>query len=300
MSSHLFVGVDGGATKAVVRLEDAAGNLLGRVIGQPANIRLSVDKAWQAINEALNELLQSLDMSLHDPKYQLHVGMGLAGCEIAKAYEAFLRHTHSFHTLVLSSDAHVACLGAHQGADGAIIIAGTGVVGYQQCQGMTSKVSGWGFPHDDAGSGAWMGLQAVQLTLQALDGRRKSSLLSERIFAHFDHQRDAFVSWLARADSTLFATLAPIVINASLEGDIEALTIMRAAASALDAVSAALIREQSADNILPCVLLGGVAPFIEPHLNEALRSRLVAAQSPPDAGAIWLVREYLVKARGLV
>ncbi len=43
------------------------------------------------------------------------------------------------------TDAHAACIGAHNGADGAIIIIGTGVVGYQTQNGEGVQVGGWGF-----------------------------------------------------------------------------------------------------------------------------------------------------------
>ena len=52
MKQHLFIGVDGGATKSIVRVEDETGRLLGKEIGGPANIRLSVDQSWQSIHSA--------------------------------------------------------------------------------------------------------------------------------------------------------------------------------------------------------------------------------------------------------
>lgn len=295
---HFFVGVDGGATKAVVRLEDEAGNLLGRVTGGPANIRLSVDKTWDAINTSLSQLLQSEGLSLSDESYQFHVGMGLAGCEVTSACDDFLARAHPFKTLVLSSDAHAACLGAHHGHDGAIIIVGTGVVGYQQYHGVISKVGGFGFPQDDEGGGAWIGLQAASLTLKSLDGRYKGSALTEKVYAGFNKHLDEFVSWLNEANSTQFATLAPLVVEAASAGVDDALNIMQRAAMAVDSVSNALLAAQKGKSILPCVLIGSVAPYLQPYLGDALRERLRTAKAMPDEGAIQLVREYLTKSRG--
>jgi glucosamine kinase len=153
---HFYVGVDGGATKTAVRVEDANGKLLGQVIGGPANIRISVDQAWLSINEALHRILHPVGVSFTHGGYQFHAGIGLAGYEIAEARDSFEKYTHGFNKLVLTSDAHIACLGAHNNNDGAIIIAGTGVVGFQMQAGETHKVSGWGFPHDDQGGGAWL------------------------------------------------------------------------------------------------------------------------------------------------
>src|SRR5688572_24913373 len=118
MNQKLFIGVDGGATKRVVRLEDELGNLLGRVVGGPANIRISVERAWQSIYSALNKILHPLSLSLSTKTCEFHVGMGLDGYEISESYKAFMQHVHGFHKIIVTSDSHTACLGAHQGQDG--------------------------------------------------------------------------------------------------------------------------------------------------------------------------------------
>lgn len=294
MPKQFFIGIDGGASKCLVRLEDDAGKLLAQETSGPANIRISVAQAWESIYAALDKLLQPLSLSLKNKDYQFHVGMGLAGCEIAHAYEAFIVHPHHFHTLVVSSDAHIACLGAHKGKDGAIIIAGTGVVGYQIQQGKTAKISGWGFPHDDEGSGAWLGLEAVKMTLQSLDGRRPPSNMTNAIYSFFDKNHSRFVAWANNANSTAFAELAPLVIEQSQKGDQDAQTLLKLAAASLDKVSDALLAAQSnGSKPLHCVLLGGVAPFLAPSVGKKLQARLCESALPPDAGAVLLVRDYL-------
>ncbi len=290
MSNPFFIGVDGGATKCIVRVEDEQGRLLGREIGGPANIRISVTQAWQSIHAALEKILRPLAVSIEN-NHLFHVGMGLAGCEISEAYAAFLREAPSFQTFIVSSDAHAACLGAHAGKDGAIIIAGTGVVGFQREGNHMAKVSGWGFPHDDIGGGAWLGLQAVSITLQSMDGRLPSSNLSKAIQQHFNDQPDALVTWANQANSTAFAELAPVVIQTAQSGDATAMALLQRAASAIDEVSAALIAKQKySEKRLPCVLIGGIAPFIQPFLNPISQSRLQACALTPDAGAIFLVK----------
>ena len=151
--NDIFIGIDGGATKSKVRIEDRAGNVLGQSLSGPSNINLSVEGAWQSILHAVEDALKPLDLSLHDTDhYRFHVGMGLAGCENKASYDEFLRHPHQFTTLHVVSDAHIACLGAHQGKDGSIISIGTGSIGYQIENGKGTRVGGWGFPHDDIGA----------------------------------------------------------------------------------------------------------------------------------------------------
>ncbi len=155
-----------GQQKCTVRVEDEAGRLLGRETSGQANIRLSVSHAWQSIYTALEKILLPLNIALRDKRFCFHAGMGIAGCEIPVAYQAFLNQAHSFTTLVVTSDAHTACLGAHGGNDGAIIIVGTGVVGFQVESQHTVKVGGWGFPHDDEIGACTRALHAVGMTLQ--------------------------------------------------------------------------------------------------------------------------------------
>lgn len=289
MTEKMFVGVDGGATKCIVRVENEAGQLLGREASGPANIRISPAQAWDSIRTALHAILKPLNISLDRPQ-NFHVGMGLAGCEVMDAYRTFIQQNNIFSSLVVTSDAHTACLGAHNGGDGAIIIAGTGVVGFQVEQGETSKIGGWGFPHDDIGGGAWIGLQAMIIALQTLDGRLPQSPLAKAVSKHFNNDFNAMVSWANQANSTAFAELAPIVITHTQAGDAAATQILQQAAIAIEKVANALSAKQNTNEILPCTLVGGIAPFLEPYLSQTLRARLRKALATPDAGAVMLVR----------
>lgn len=296
-ANDFFIGVDGGGSKTKVRIEDAQGNLLGQAISGPSNIRISVDNAWHSIRSAIEEILQQHHLSLTDTQHQFHLGLGLAGCEIPDAVQAFLKKPQGYATVLLESDAHIACLGAHQANQGAIIIVGTGVVGYQMEAGQSTRVSGWGFPHDDEGGGAWLGLEAARLTFQWLDHRIDKSPLVEDIFAFFNHDAEQFVTWANQANSTEFARLAPLVINHSQQEESVAVRLMKKAAQAIDRVDHALKKRRQQTQPFGCCLLGGIAPFIEPWLSEDLRAHLVARQGDANAGAIWMIRERVKKEK---
>ena len=298
MIQDIFIGVDGGGTKSKVRVEDHAGNLLGQAVGGPANIRLSVENSWQAIYSALKEVLDNKSISLDDKNYQFHLGLGLAGCEVTEAYDEFLNQPHPFTTIRLTSDAYVACLGAHHGKDGAIIIVGTGVVGYQIQAGKGERVGGWGFPHDDEGGGAWLGLEAARLTFQWLDHRAEKSPLVEDVFAFFNQDIEQFTTWANRANSSEFARLAPLVINHSQQEEIAALRLIKKAAHAIDRVGHAFVKTRAKEEtLLPCCLFGGIAPFIEPWLGDELRSTLISREADANAGAILMIREWAAKQK---
>ncbi|OGT37364.1 MAG: hypothetical protein A3F12_06290 [Gammaproteobacteria bacterium RIFCSPHIGHO2_12_FULL_38_14] len=289
---HFFIGVDGGATKCTVAIEDESGALLGEVSSGAANIRNSIEQSWDSIYSCINKILTPLSLSLADGYF--HAGMGLAGCEVQSAYEAFLQSNHAFKTLKVVSDAHTACLGAHNGQDGAIIIVGTGVVGFQLQQGQATRVSGWGFPLDDEGSGAWLGLQALKMTVRMVDQRLPHSSLTEAVLAHFEGNPHHIVYYAHTANSTAYATFAPFVIEHAKQGDALAVQLIQQAAHAIDEVAFALFRaEKSSTTPLAYALVGGITTFIEPYLHQSLRARLHPCKLSPAKGAIQLIKNHV-------
>jgi glucosamine kinase len=286
--SDFFVGVDGGATKTLLRLVDGQGHVLGQGHGGAANIRLSVEGSWRSICEALSEALSQAALSLDSGRYRLYCGAGLAGTEVAAARDQFLATPHPFARLVLRSDGYTACLGAHGGNDGAVIAVGTGTIGFQVESGRESRVGGWGFPHGDEGGGAWLGLEAVRRTLQWLDGRAPADPLLEAVQERFDGDGNSLVAWANAASATEFAEMAPLVVEHVRRGTPLAISLVREAASELDRIGRALAAKSRRP--LPCSLLGGLGKFVEPWLDQTLRSRLVAARYDTVQGALLMVR----------
>jgi glucosamine kinase len=284
----IFVGVDGGATKTLLRIENAAGTLLGQGHGGAANIRLSVEDSWHSIREALAEALSQAGLSLMSDRYQLYCGAGLAGTELAEARDHFLATAHPFARLVLRSDGYTACLGAHGGNDGAVIAVGTGTIGFQVEAGQESRVGGWGFPHGDEGGGAWLGLEAIRKTLQWLDGRAAADPLLDAVHARFDGDLSRLVVWANTANSTEFGEIAPLVLAHVGQRTPLALLLMREAARELDRIGQALAAKSRRP--LPCCMLGGLGSFVEPYLEKTLRARLVPARDEPVQGALLMIR----------
>jgi glucosamine kinase len=241
LTTYISFGIDGGGSKSKVYIEDAEHNVIGMGVSGPANIRLSVDTAWNSIYSSIAEAFANTGISLDSKEYRFHIGLGLAGIEVPADRANFLAKPHPFTTLRLESDAYAACLGAHNNKDGAIIIIGTGINGFQVQHGKTVQVSGWGFPHDDIGGGAWMGLRATQLLLQWLDGRiDQPTPLLEALYQHFNQDQIELVSWANAANSTQFAKLAPFVIGHIKENDPFALKLVKEAAGAIDQVGIAM------------------------------------------------------------
>jgi glucosamine kinase len=298
----IFIGVDGGGTKTKVLVEDGLGFELGSAISGPGNIR-SVAGAWNSVNEGIEMALKKASIELNDPNYRFHVGLGLAGTEVQEAYDAFLKVPHPFQTLILDSDAYAACLGVHGNKDGAIIIVGTGVIGFQVEAGFRSRVGGWGFPHADEGGGAWMGMEALRLTFKALDGRCEKSPLLDAILEKFEVAEtspQALISFANHAKPGDFGSIAPLVLQYLQSGDPYAKKLAERAAHEIDLVAFSLERKRDPERAkyrgpLPLCLLGGVSRFIEPFLAPEIRSRLVPRQFDAAKGAIFMVKSFLTE-----
>lgn len=304
--SDIFIGVDGGASKCRVRIEDACGNLIGcGSTERPASVKLSPAGAWHAIIDATQVALQNTDMAF-DPmqpqslqRQRFHIGCGLTGSELPEACQEFIAVAPPcFTTVAFNSDAYTACLGAHAGDDGAIIIIGTGVVSLQIQRGKTVRVSGWGFPHGDEGSAAWLGMEATRLTFQWLDGRfeTENTALLTAIFAQFNNELTKLVVWANSANSTEFAKITPLIVEYLKAQDPLATMLIQRAAEEIDRVGLMLAKYAEGEEPLPCALLGGMAPFVAPYLCYNLRDRIVPAQHDAAVGAILMVKQEVAAA----
>src|SRR5882757_5096086 len=216
--AQFYIGVDGGGTSCRARIEDAEGRLLGQGAAGPAATRLGADRSIQAVRAASEAAAIDAGLPLI-ALAQASAGVGLAGIDRKGAREALLDCSHPFRRLIYASDANIACLGAHGGQDGAIVVLGTGSVGFARVEGRELRIGGYGFPISDEGSGAELGLQAVRLTLRAHDGRVTTTPFLLEVMRRLGPDAPALVAWAEQATATEYASLAPIVLGYAEAGD---------------------------------------------------------------------------------
>jgi len=129
----LLLGVDGGGTRCRARLADIGGRVLGEGAAGPANLRLGVRSSLAAVRAATDQCLEQAGLGYGDCR--IVACLALAGaCEpvtLAQAQAVPL----PFSRPILTSDARAACVGAHDGEDGGIVIVGTGSVGWAIAEG---------------------------------------------------------------------------------------------------------------------------------------------------------------------
>jgi glucosamine kinase len=282
----LFLGVDGGGTGCRARLEDGDGRTMGSGVAGPATTRLGIDAAMAEVETAMRAAVAEAGLSERDFA-RIHAGIGLAGMGRKGAYETLVARPHRFASVAFASDGLVACIGAHGGADGGIVICGTGSIGLGRAGGAEIRIGGYGFPISDEGSGADLGLQAIRLALRALDGRLEHSPLLRAVLARFDGDPFAAVAWMDRATATDYATFAPLVMRHADQGDPMGRRIVQGAAEQIDALVRTLV-ERGAPRV---ALIGGLSSAMEPWLAPDVRRRLVPVQADAVAGALYLARQ---------
>lgn len=287
----LFVGVDGGGTSCRARIEDAEGRLLGTGIAGPAALRMGIDQTLTEVEKACRAALDEAGLDT-TALNSMHAAVGLAGVGRKGALEQLALRPHPFRSVIYAHDATIACIGAHAGRDGAIVIVGTGSVGFAVLERREFRVGGYGFPISDEGSGADLGLHAIRIALRAHDGRAVGTKLTHDVMMRFHSNPFDAVAWMDHATATDYATFAPLVMRHADDGDAAARRIVRDAAEQIDE----LVRRLSECGATRIALLGGLASSIQPWLAPDVQRRLVPVEGDAVDGALRLVRQTVMKA----
>jgi glucosamine kinase len=280
----LLLGVDGGGTRCRARLVDAGGTTLGEGIAGPANIRFGLEESLSAVRKCADQCLRQAGASYRDQR--IVACLALAGACEPTALTQARASLQPFHRTIFTSDARAACMGAHAGQDGGIIIIGTGSVGWGIVGPREYRVGGWGFPVSDEGSGAWLGCEGLRRALWARDGLIPWTGLLQTLFERFESDGHAIVRWMNSARPRDFAILAPSIVAQAQQGDAMARELMGLAAHHIDAIAARL----SALGVARLSLMGGLAEKIAPYLSDQTRGSLVPAKGDALNGALDLAR----------
>lgn len=175
-----ILGLDCGGTSSQALLTTTSGRVLGSGGGGPANYTVNgvdgvVASVSQAIQQALVESKLGLSQILESG---VVLALGVSGAsrppDLLDLTQAFQKE--GFPHVVAQHDATIAQLGALSGADGVIVIAGTGSIAYGVKGQNSARVGGWGYLLGDEGSALWIALRALQQVMWGYDGRTSPDL----------------------------------------------------------------------------------------------------------------------------
>lgn len=282
-----LIGVDGGGTGTRARVQDRAGHTLGAGTAGPSGLSQGIEQAWRHVQQAVAAAFASAGIGVPPPA-QCGLALALAGAERSSNREAFLAANPGYANCLLENDAFGALRGAFGGAPGRVVVAGTGSVGTALWpDGQLRLIGGWGFPMGDEGSGAWMGVRAVQHAQAAYDGRVAAGPLARAVWQRCGQTPSALLDWSLGSGQAAYATLAPLVFDLA-GSDLHAAALVQAAADELARLAEAL---QPPGSSLPLVVYGSVGARLQPLLPAALREQCRPALGDAVDGALQRLRQ---------
>jgi len=197
---------------------------------------------------------------------------------------------------MLAHDSTTSFLGALGDRHGAVVAAGTGVVTLAVGESDTARVDGWGWIMGDAGSGYWIGREALDAVMRAYDGRGPATALTDAAVSRWPDLTQAYMALQADHDRVrVVASLAREVAEAADAGDQVARDIARRAAHELaHSARTAVGRVRTDEATFDVCAIGGVfssqtlhAAFVD-ELDDGSGLRIVAPRGVGIDGALAL------------
>ena len=231
---RFFLGIDGGGTKTRAVIVDAHGAERSSALAGGANAhRVGIERA-------VAEVIAATEMAATQAGARLPLDaawFGLAGMDSPADAQRLLPYLAPLARAIhLTNDAEL-LLSALPNQVGVALIAGTGSIAIgRNATGATGRVGGWGHALGDEGSGYDLGRRALVAAVRSFDGRGEPTSLLEAILAAWElsdaHELIARVYYDPRS-ATQIARLAPMVLQAALDGDRMAQRIIRHGAAEL-------------------------------------------------------------------
>jgi len=288
-NKEFFLGIDGGGSKCKAIITNGNNEILGTGLSGPGNPLHGFEQATNSIIESATLALKDADLegvNLHN----INAGIGLAGVNLPAQLKQMQLWKHPFKQMFLAHDLMIACLGAHQVNNGAVIITGTGSCGFSCIDEQEFLIGGHGFPQGDKGSGAWFGLQATKQVLLSIDGIVEPSIMNEMLLTKLScSDATSIVEMIVSKKATFYAQLANIVFDAANLGDKVAIAIIEEGVEYIDTLARILLAKKPAR----ISLLGGIAPILKAWLSQEVQMQLSESLSPPEVGAVIFVQQKL-------
>ncbi|PYE85609.1 N-acetylglucosamine kinase [Pseudoroseicyclus aestuarii] len=268
------LGVDIGGTASRWCLLDARDQVLARGTTPGASGRIETPAALAALEAALARIAKAL------PAPPCAAGFGITGAGLPPhpGIEPALTRAFGLPPARLwhASDAVLAWHAAFpRGGAGHLVISGTGSVGIGMGPEGPVVVGGRGLLLDDAGSGGWIALRALDLVLRAAEEAEAPGPLAKAIAARLGGlDRDAVYRFVYGQDRGAIGLLARDIAAAAEAGDAAALALLTRAGQELARLARATIRACGPG---PVALTGGAAA-LHPAIGAAFAAGLPGTQ----------------------
>jgi glucosamine kinase len=261
-STASVLAIDAGQTGMKVRVQDG--------LGSDEQLYAGIRTHEPLLPQLAEVALTAIDRSGVSPDVLTAGVSGLTEKDAdATALLQLLQET-GIRSVVLAHDSITSFLGALGDRRGAVVASGTGVVTLAVGRDAVARVDGWGHIMGDAGSGYWIGREALDAVMRSYDRRGPQTALSDVMRGHWPDLEQAYIALQAAPDRvSLVASFAAPVATLAADGDDVALRITHQAAHEL-ALSVITSLERVAhadDDAFTVCAMGGV--FRSPVLYDA-------------------------------
>lgn len=186
-ANGLAIGLDGGGTKTVAWLGRFSKNgslmeVLGRGRSGPSNmLAVGFELAASNILSAVEDAFTKAGIQREQVDNACFCLAGAGGRAEQDRISRWVRDNQLAADCCVIHDGE-ALLSEADLDDGIALICGTGSFAWGRLKsGKEVRCGGWGYLIDDAGSGYWIGMQAIRAVVRAADGRGPATSLTEAI-----------------------------------------------------------------------------------------------------------------------
>jgi glucosamine kinase len=190
-----YLGVDGGGTNCRVRLADENLKLLAEVKNGRSNLQIDDgEPAYKAISDGTRDVFKAAGLDYAETA-NTFACFGMAGGRMDTARAAFAARPWPFAGVQVYDDIDIAHAGALGGAEGGVVIIGTGSAAMSIVDGKRYQAGGWGFHPGDQMSGAILGRELLRYAVEAEDGLREASPLTKAVIESVGGSNQAAMTW---------------------------------------------------------------------------------------------------------
>ncbi len=278
---NCIVGIDGGGTKAHLRVAQLDGTTVFDVLGNSTNVCsnsieqvfYNLDELWEAACKKAGAKLEPLGICLGTA--------GISNSEAAPFLKDVICKIAKTNNVSIVGDMELPLIANANGVDAALVLSGTGSIAYaRKSSGETARVGGYGHIIGDEGSGYYISVRALNAVMQNYDGLAEKTLLTELILnkTGCNSQSDLIGHiYNDNINKNVIASLAICVKEAAEQSDKVALSILKDAAYLLFKMCRGIVQKLGLDENEMKIVLSGSILLKNHFVNEMFKKQVKEA-----------------------
>jgi N-acetylglucosamine kinase-like BadF-type ATPase len=284
-----YLGVDGGQSSTIAVIGNREGKVVGWASAGPCNHVGAAEggpKFLRVMRECLTQAALRAGIDLDRPRFHAAC-LGMSGGPDDK--ESLLHELLEAEHLVVTHDGRIALAGATAGQPGAVVIAGTGVIGFgENAVGETARAGGWGYVFGDEGGGFDIVRQALRASLREHEGWGPRTALTPALLEATDCSDANQILhrfYTEQWPRSRTAALAVLVSRTAEAGDPVAVDILNTAARQLATLAGTVRRQLWRDGeVSRLSWIGGVfkSPILLSRFRTLVELESGVSAAPPE------------------